>query len=319
MSSLVIDILEEFLGDHKKHSEEKGQISFDCPACAADKGLIHGDGKGNLEINYNKGVYKCWACKDINFMSGYLPSLIRRYGNKDLLRRYKILKPETFIVNEENKVIPSFIDLPESFASLKNEYPYDRNYHEVMKYLKKRNITQDIIDYYNLGYTTSGKFFLRLIIPSYNTEGEVNYFSGRAFSWVKPKYKNPDSEIIDKTDIIFNEGRINWDATIYLVEGPIDHIVTPNSIPLLGKYISDLLLQTLIEKAKAPIVIVLDADALKDAKNLYKTLLYSPVGHLVRLVLLPDEYDIAKIHQNYGRKGVIKILSKAKRVKSFKF
>jgi len=323
VSAYVIDILEQFLGDHRKHTEDKGQISFDCPACAADKGLIDGDGKGNLEVNYTKGVYKCWSCKDINNMSGYIPSLIRRWGNPVLLKRYKILRPDPIILDgdgeEIEKVIPSFIQYPETFLSLRKDYPYDKHYHEVMKYLKERNITQDIIDYHNLGYTTGGKHFLRLIIPSYNDENQLTYFAGRAFSWVKPKYMNVHGDVIDKMDVIFNEGKINWDATIYLVEGPIDHVVTPNSIPLLGKYMSDILFETLIERAKAPIVIVLDADAQRDAQNLYKKLLYSPIGHLVRLVVLPDDYDIAKIHEKLDKWGVIKVLGKAKRLTRFSY
>ena len=65
MSELVVEILEDFLGDHKKHYEDKSQISFDCPVCSYDiKGLDHGDGKGNLEVNYYYNVYKCWACSD---------------------------------------------------------------------------------------------------------------------------------------------------------------------------------------------------------------------------------------------------------------
>lgn len=317
MSSFVVDILSDFLGEPRKHNEISGQISFDCCACAADKDLLIGDGKGNLEINYKKGVYKCWSCKDTNNMSGYIPALIRKYGQKKHLKQYLIIKPDSRAVNyETGEKLPIEVKLPETFLSLKEKYIYDSRYQEVMKYLKIRRITQDIIDYYNIGYTTGGKHFLRVIIPSYDSYGELNYFSGRAFSWVKPKYMNDES---DKTNIIFNEFKINWDATIYLVEGPFDHIVTPNSIPLLGKYISELLLETLIEKAKANIVIVLDSDAEKDAENLYRTLFYTPIGHLVKLVILPEDYDIAKIHQDFGRREVIRTLRTAKRLSRFNY
>ena len=60
-NEVVIELLTEILGDSKMHYDSKGQISFDCPVCAAEKGL-DGDGKGNLEVNYFRGVYKCWAC-----------------------------------------------------------------------------------------------------------------------------------------------------------------------------------------------------------------------------------------------------------------
>ena len=55
MSELIVEILEGILGEPKNHYENKGQISFDCPVCSHEiKGLDKGDGKGNLEINYNK-------------------------------------------------------------------------------------------------------------------------------------------------------------------------------------------------------------------------------------------------------------------------
>ena len=59
---VLVELLTEFLGDFHQHYESKGQISFDCPVCAEEKGLESGDGKGNLEINYGKHVYKCLSC-----------------------------------------------------------------------------------------------------------------------------------------------------------------------------------------------------------------------------------------------------------------
>jgi hypothetical protein len=50
MSELVVEILEDFLGNHKKHYEAKGQISFDCPECAMEKGLMDGDGKVRSQL-----------------------------------------------------------------------------------------------------------------------------------------------------------------------------------------------------------------------------------------------------------------------------
>jgi len=59
MSFFVVEILESFLGKCKRHNESKQQLQFDCPACALEKGKPQGDGKGNLEVNYNKGVFRC--------------------------------------------------------------------------------------------------------------------------------------------------------------------------------------------------------------------------------------------------------------------
>ena len=67
MSEIIVEILEGILGEPRKHYKDKSQISFDCPVCSYDiKGLEKGDGKGNLEINYESNVYKCWACSETN-------------------------------------------------------------------------------------------------------------------------------------------------------------------------------------------------------------------------------------------------------------
>ena len=50
--NLIIEILEDILGDSHRHHPGRGQIAFDCPVCSYDlKGLDSGDGKGNLEVN----------------------------------------------------------------------------------------------------------------------------------------------------------------------------------------------------------------------------------------------------------------------------
>jgi len=45
---VLVELLRDVLGNDKQHYESKGQISFDCPVCAREKGLEKGDGKGNL-------------------------------------------------------------------------------------------------------------------------------------------------------------------------------------------------------------------------------------------------------------------------------
>jgi hypothetical protein len=54
---------------------------------------------------------------------------------------------------------------------------------------------------------------------------------------------NPE---VEKDKIIFNEHLIDWDRDIFLVEGAFDSIFLNNSIPMLGKSISQHLFQTLL-------------------------------------------------------------------------
>ncbi len=312
MSHLLVDILEGFLGEHRKHNEDTGQIAFDCPACSEEKDMSNGDGKGNLEINYNRSMYKCWSCQDTNNMYGPVMKLLKKYGTPKIIRDYLLVKPdaETAVGKEH---VEKILELPEGYKRLAECTNKDFKYDMAISYLRKRGITDEIIDYFDIGYTIKGKFFNRIIIPSYDSDGNLNYFIARWFpeEYTKLKYLNPDAE---KTEIIFNEGKINLDATIYLVEGATDHIVTPNSIPLLGKYIPDILLELLHDHANANIIIVLDDDAWEDAKNLYRKLDFGRIKGKIRICKCPIDYDPSKIFQTLGNKGIISLLRGARKL-----
>ncbi len=92
------------------------------------------------------------------------------------------------------------------------------------------------------------------------------------------------------------------------MEGATDHIVTPNSIPLLGKFISPILLDLLQEKAKAYVVVVLDDDAYEDAKRLYHELNFGNLRDKIKLVKCPNGYDPSKVFEKFGAKGIVKLL-----------
>jgi DNA primase len=308
----IIDIFESFLGPHRRHDEYKGQVSFDCPACSAENGLIDGDGKGNLEINYFKNVFKCWVCADQNDMKGNVVKLIKTYGNKNILNQYFLIKPE--IVQSERE-FETYVELPESYKKFTKAKEGDYKYSEALHYIRERGITDEIIDKFNIGFTSHGPMHSRIVIPSYDETNRLNYFIARWFSkkYNKLKYINPD---VPKQEIIFNEYLINWDATIYLVEGVFDHIVVPNSIPLLGKNISELLFYKLQTKAKANIVVLLDNDAFNDAVKLYHKLNFGVLNDRIRICKLPDGFDPSKVFEKFGNKGIIHYLSKSGKLKN---
>ncbi len=309
----IASILEGFLGDSRKHNEDSGQISFDCPACSMEKGMPEGDGKGNLEINYDRDVFKCWVCKDTHYMSGSIIKLIKKYGNDKNLRDYKLFKPEAFLSNDDKKQIQ--VHLPEGFRPLKECNPKDFKYNLAMEYLRSRRITDEIIEKFNIGYTTRGTYFNRIIIPSYDSDGILNYFIARWFdkAYTKLRYINPEAE---KQEIVFNEGKVNWDSTIHLVEGVTDHIVVPNSIPLLGKYMDEKLLDMLHDKAKANIVIFLDGDAVEDAIILYKKLNFGKLKGRIRIAIVSEIFDPSKIYEKFGPRGIITALKTAKKLEN---
>jgi hypothetical protein len=47
--------------------------------------------------------------------------------------------------------------------------------------LKSRGITKNDIEKYNIGYCETGRYAKMIIIPSYDENGQLNYFTGRSF------------------------------------------------------------------------------------------------------------------------------------------
>lgn len=313
--SIIADVLKRFLGEPSEHNEDTGQMSFNCPACADDKGLDHGkgDGKFKLAVNYKRNIFRCWVCGFENNMRGKVPKLIKRYGNKTILRDYRLVRPDDVMESEYRTEAPEVhVSLPQGFIPLAKANDNYYKYTKVMKYLKDRGITDEIIEKYNIGYCLKGRFHDRIIIPSHDEYGDVNYFVARAWDkWVKPKYFNPEA---NKSELIFNEHFVNWDATIYLVEGATDHIVVPNSVPLLGKILHDRLRRILLSNARADIVILLDEDAYDEALNIYRELNVGNMYNRIKICLPPDGEDPSSVFEREGPKGVCNLLKTSYRI-----
>lgn len=282
-NEVLVDMLRELFGKDKNYYASKGQISFNCPYCD------EGKNKGNLEININEHVYKCWACSDYNGTHGVLGKLIDIFGTKKQRKIYDVFKPEEYKVREKHK--PK-IKLPKEFISFKNVNPLHIPHKEAVNYLKKRGITDEIIEKYNIGFATEGEYAGRIIVPSYDKEDELNYFVSRAWFKTKNKYKNPE---YPKETIIFNEKLIDWTKPIYLCEGVFDGFFTPNPVILLGKILSDLLFETIYTNAQSDVIICLDADAWKDAQNLYNKLNGGKLRGKIKILKLPKNTDVAEL------------------------
>jgi DNA primase len=289
--SLVIDLLVTIFGEPHAHYDNKSQISFDCPVCSYDiKGLDHGDGKGNLEVNYGQHVFKCWACAETNGTQGHLGKLIDRWGSKKDKEIYQLVRPDEF---EKKEKVYDKIKLPEGYQKFKDVHPAHIPRREAYNYLKNRGVTDEMIEFYHIGFTTEGPFAGKIIVPSYDEKGELNYFVAR--SWyknAKVKYKNPT---LPKETLIFNENRIDWNKDVFIVEGVFDGFFVPNSIPLLGKYVSDLLWEKLYDFCKGRIIICLDGDAWEDAKKVYDKLSGGKLYGRIDIVKLPIDKDLGDL------------------------
>jgi len=286
----IISLLDDVLGKHKHHFQASGQVTYDCPYCSDIKGLEGGDGKGNLEISYIHHIFNCWACGDSSDMHGQLWKLINKYGSGTQKKLYRLIQPYEFVPKAK---IFNQIKLPSEFiyfSEANKKYP---PYKEAINYLKSRGITDSIIDKYKLGFVAKGEYQGRIIVPSYDENNELNYFIARSWSSnTKFKYKNPK---VEKETIIFNEHLINWDKDIYLVEGVFDCFFLDNSIPLLGKHLTDNLFGKLYSKSSGNIIVCLDGDAFNDAVSLYRKLNGGVLYERIKIIKLPQDKDVCDL------------------------
>ena len=280
----LVELLEDVLGDHGLHYPNRGQISFNCPVCDDDRN------KHNLEVNYIDNVFKCWSCGDSEGTHGPLGKLFDKYGNKKHKKLYQVLKPETVVKREKPK---KQLKLPEGFTLFKDSSPVYPVRKAAINYLHNRGITDLMIEKYQIGFCDKGDHAGRIVIPSYDSNGELNYYIARSWNPMsRAKYKNPEQE---KDKIIFWENLIDWNKDIYLVEGAFDGLFVENSIPMLGKHMSELLFNTIYKKAKGDVIICLDADAWQNAVNLYHELHGGELWGRIKLIKLPDDKDIADL------------------------
>ena len=152
---------------------------------------------------------------------------------------------------------------------------------------------------HSMGYTTQGVYRGRIVIPSFDGDDKINYFVARSYINHKMKYKNPE---YPKEEIIFNESKIDWEKDIYLVEGVFDMLFLENSIPILGKTVSDKLWSTLYDRCKSNVVICLDGDAWDDSEKLYRKLDGGKLNGKVRLIKMPKDKDVAELKGVEGLK-----------------
>jgi hypothetical protein len=115
--------------------------------------------------------------------------------------------------------------------------------------------------FFKIGVSSQVRWFRRLIVPSFDAAGSLNFFVARAIDHKRrPKYDMPDG--VKSTDIIFNELNIDWKTRLVLCEGAFDLMKCPeNSVPLLGSTLNEQsYLFNMIIANGTPVALALDGD-----------------------------------------------------------
>ena len=255
----LITLLEKVL--YKGYQMKNGEYAFHCQFCNHHK--------KKLQVNLETQKWHCWGCNQGGHKIGILLRKLNAPKNiiSDVL---KILGDYRGVSKDKEEKTEFNVTLPKEYIPLwkKSEDPVYKN---AIHYLKGRGIGSIDILRYSIGYCSSGGYSNRIIVPSYDGDGKLNYFMARdIFPNSKFKYKNPPMS----KDTVGFELFINWNEPIVLVEGAFDAIAIRNNvIPLFGKFPSKTLVMRLIEKKVKKIYIALDEDARKDAIKLSKFLM----------------------------------------------
>ena len=234
--------------------------------------------KPKLQVNIKNGKWHCWV-------SGQ--------GGHNLFQLFKKVKATKKQYQELNELSDNFsfeyvptkqenkeVKLPDEYKPMwtKSNSP---TYKHALKYLKSRGVSQDDMIKYSIGYCEDGLYSNRIIIPSYDDEGKLNFFIGRDIFDSKLKYRNSPTP----KDIIGFELFVNWEEPILLVEGALDAITSKvNSIPLFGKTIMNNLKRKILEKKVKTLYVALDNDAVKDSMKIVEELMNEGIKvHMIKL------------------------------------
>ena len=276
VNQLLVTLVNSVLGSGK--ATARNNYADHCPFCNHHKPKLEVNLTENKE---GKNPWHCWAC-DVKGTSVYqLFKKIKAPSDKISEVQSLVKSSKSFKINKSD----SSITLPSEFISLSTVNNSDITAKHALAYLKRRNISKYDIIKYNIGYCKSGLYANMIIIPTYNNDGQLNYFTARSFE-KEPyvKYRNPSVS----RNIIPNEHLINWNVPVILCEGLFDAIaIKRNAIPLLGKNIQNNLMKKLVTSLVNKIYIALDRDAIKQALKFCEMLMAE--GKEVYLVDMQDK------------------------------
>lgn len=234
--------------------------------------------KPKLQVNVKNGKWHCWVSgqggHNLFQLFKKVKASKKEYGElKELSDDFSF---EYVPTKQENKEVK----LPDEYKPMwiKSNSP---TYRHCLKYLKSRGVSQDDMVKYSIGYCEDGLYSNRIIIPSYDDEGKLNFFVGRDVFDSKLKYRNSPTP----KDIVGFELFVNWEEPILLVEGALDAISTKiNSIPLFGKTIMNSLKRKILEKKVKTLYVALDNDAVKDSMRIVEELMNEGIKvHMIKM------------------------------------
>ena len=226
----IVDVVSQFVALKKSGANYWGLCPF------------HNDKKPSMSVSPSKGIYKCFSCGAGGDALNFLVKIQNREYKDvifELADKFGFELPKKFGGNDKNKSIKKdMLSACKKASEFYHDYLYTSGAKIGMDLLKKRGITDDIINTYNLGFapdkydilykelrkdftdevldkaglilksskgTYIDRFRNRVIIPIRNEQGECVAFGARAVKDGEPaKYLNSSESLIyNKSRILF--------------------------------------------------------------------------------------------------------------------
>jgi len=241
------------------------EVVFFCPKHGAKISRT----EGQLSVNVETDVFNCWSCG----FGGHnlLPLLKKGTSERGEYAKEFEEKSRTSIgtpVVQERKY--DEVVLPRTFISLSHA-GYLPAYTAAIRYLNDRGIGREDILKWKLGYCDEGEYKHRIIIPSFDEHGHLNFFTGRSY------YDNPRRYLTGNfcKDIIYNDYLVDWNKPVVITEGPFDAFnVDENAIALQGSlFNTGSKLFSRIVFSGVDVYFAMDSDAFNKQLKIMETLL----------------------------------------------
>jgi len=261
-----------------------------CPFCK---------GKKKLHVRLDDFRYHCWVCDAKGRNVWKLVSKIR----PDLVSISNLPKSSTNFIPED-QVKEEKVVLPERLVPVFRK-SRDPDILSVKKYLGKRGVSLEKMMRWRIMSATSGKYRRHALIPSFDKEGEINYFVARSIDEGSFRYRNAKAR---KSDVIFNEVDVDFSKPVVLVEGVFDAIKCPeNTVPILGSsMVKNSLLYKRLVRNQTDVIISLDPDMPEKAYKISDILIKA--GCEVSVCFAPEGKDMGDL--TYDR--ALSVLASAK-------
>ena len=223
--------------------------------------------KLKLSVHLEKCFYHCWLCDKKGSNIPYLVSKINKNKVEESKKIFVIRNTSNdlniFLKDNESFEEKIEISLPSDFKFIIEDFNSSNpDVRDTIKYAINRGFSKHKLYMLRAGYSCNREFNRYLILPSYDHNGDLNFYTARNIDQDTHsgfKYKNAN---ITKKNMIFNDLNIDWKKELTLVEGPLDLIKTnDNATCLLGSSLTeDMLLFKKIVSNKTSVKLALDAD-----------------------------------------------------------